>query len=66
MNVYEAKFAREAKEYPVDWIIAPNGRGDGYFKLIKIGDTEAYNKKFADDAPRKFGTVAPSGEITYK
>lgn len=34
MNYYEAKFAREAKENPTDWIIAPNGRG-GY-RLIEI------------------------------
>ena len=61
MNGYEAKFAREAKEYPADWIIAPNGRG--YFKLIKIGDTETYNKRFPDAPRNKFGVVQPNGEI---
>jgi hypothetical protein len=61
MNVYEAKFAREAKEYPVDWIIAPNG-GRG-FKLIKIGDTDEYNKRFPDAPRNKFGVVQPNGEI---
>jgi hypothetical protein len=34
MNYYETKFAREAKENPTEWIIAPNGRG-GY-RLIEI------------------------------
>lgn len=63
MNYYEAKFAREAKENPVDWIIAPSGRGDGYVKLIKIGDTEAYNKRFPDAPRNKFGVVQPNGEI---
>ena len=27
MNQYEAKFAREAKDYPTCWIIVPNGLG---------------------------------------
>ena len=63
MNAYEAKFAREAKEYPCDWIIAPNGRGVGCFKLIKIGDTEKYNNRFPDAPRNKFGVVQPNGEI---
>ena len=35
MNHYEAKFAREAKECPVEWIIFPVGPGQ--FKLVHIG-----------------------------
>jgi len=34
MNVYEAKFERQAKAHPTCWIIAPNGRGE--FKLIRV------------------------------
>ncbi len=34
MNAYDAKFAREAKENPTDWIIAPAGRGR--FKLVHL------------------------------
>jgi len=34
MNHYEAKFAREAKDNPTNWIIAPNG--NGALKLIEI------------------------------
>lgn len=35
MNYYEAKFAREAKERPTDWLIIENSRG--FFKLIQVG-----------------------------
>ena len=35
MNHYEAKFLREAKENPTEWIIAPNGRGG--CTLVHIG-----------------------------
>lgn len=34
MNYYEAKFAREAKERPADWLIIEGSRG--FFKLIKV------------------------------
>lgn len=34
MNGYEAKFAREAKEHPVCWVIAPNGRGS--FMVVRV------------------------------
>lgn len=34
MSYYEAKFAREQKPHPTDWLIAPDGRG---FKLVFIG-----------------------------
>lgn len=34
MNYYEMKFAREAKDNPSHWIIAPNGRGS--FALVRI------------------------------
>ncbi len=38
MNEYEVKFAREAKDNPRDWIIAPN---QGYgFRLVQIGGFE--------------------------
>lgn len=35
MNYYDAKFAREAKENPTDWIIVPAGRGE--VNLVHIG-----------------------------
>jgi len=35
MNYYDAKFAREAKENPTDWIIVPAGRGE--VNLVRIG-----------------------------
>jgi len=35
MGEYEAKFLREQQENPVDWIIAPAGRG--LYKLVYIG-----------------------------
>ena len=34
MKYYQAKFEREAKENPLDWIIAPAGRGK--VRLIKL------------------------------
>lgn len=34
MNVYEAKFAREAKEKPTDWVI--QYVGNGKYKLVKM------------------------------
>ena len=39
MNHYEAKFAREAKEHPTNWIIAPNGSNG--VKLVRIGNDPA-------------------------
>lgn len=38
MNQYEAKFKREAKTNPLDWIIIPNGIGG--FALQYIGKPE--------------------------
>lgn len=39
MTSIEAKFAREAKENPTDWVIAPDSRrGRGKFKLVYIGE----------------------------
>ena len=35
MNYYEAKFAREAKERPLDWAIVRRQRGN--YTLIQIG-----------------------------
>jgi len=35
MTPSEAKFAREAKEHPTNWIIAP--AGGLYCKLVEIG-----------------------------
>lgn len=35
MNEYEAKFEREAKQRPKDWIIVPGREG---FKLVYLGD----------------------------
>lgn len=34
MNYYEAKFAREAKPRPTDWLIIEGSRG--FFKLIQV------------------------------
>lgn len=34
MTYYEAKFAREAKERPLDWAILPAGQGR--VKLVKV------------------------------
>lgn len=34
MNYYEAKFAREAKERPTDWLIVASSRG--FFKLVQV------------------------------
>jgi len=34
MTYYEAKFAREAKERPLDWVILPAGRGR--VQLIRV------------------------------
>lgn len=34
MNYYEAKFAREAKERPADWLIVEGSRG--FFKLLRV------------------------------
>jgi hypothetical protein len=34
MNYYEMKFAREAKDHPICWIIVPNGRGS--LHLVRI------------------------------
>jgi hypothetical protein len=34
MNYYYAKFIREGKDVPSDWIIVPEGRG---FNLIYVG-----------------------------
>lgn len=34
MTALEAKFARESKDTPRDWIIAPAGQG--LFKLVRI------------------------------
>ena len=31
LNYYEAKFQRDKKEHPMEWIITPNG--DGTFRL---------------------------------
>lgn len=36
MNALTAKFAREAKSNPKDWIIAP--AGSGRYKLVYIGN----------------------------
>ena len=38
MNAYEAKFAREAKDDPTDWIIQPIGNHK--FQLLFIGKRE--------------------------
>lgn len=38
MTYYEAKFAREAKERPVDWVIAPIISEPGLFKLVQVGN----------------------------
>lgn len=32
MNYYEAKFTRENKDRPMDWVIVPNGVG-GYMVI---------------------------------
>lgn len=37
MREYEVKFAREAKENPSDWVIAPIMGKPGYFKLVYMG-----------------------------
>lgn len=37
MTYYEAKFAREAKEQPSDWVIAPADR-PGLYKLVYLGE----------------------------
>ena len=34
MNYYEAKFAREAKENPQDWVILP--AGSGKVQLVRV------------------------------
>ena len=34
MNVYEAKFEREAKDHPTCWVIAPNGHGA--FNVVRV------------------------------
>lgn len=34
MNYYEAKFARERKERPADWLIVEGSRG--FFKLLRV------------------------------
>ena len=36
-SAYAAKFAREAKEKPSEWIIKPVSRG---YELIKIGGSD--------------------------
>lgn len=36
MTYYEAKFAREAKERPADWLIAPVKGEPGVYKLVKV------------------------------
>lgn len=40
MNYYQAKFEREAKDNPLDWVIAPQTHGAG-FELRQIGQTAA-------------------------
>lgn len=37
MTALQAKFAREAKDNPLDWMI---GYGRGGYRLVYIGDTD--------------------------
>ena len=45
MNYYDAKFAREAKERPVDWIIIPTGYMR--YRLVNIGAPREYDAPVA-------------------
>lgn len=51
MNYYEAKFERESKSKPGDWILVPDSLTGGY-RLAYVGPPEALKQDEDKDADR--------------